>query len=412
MSWQEELRRLDEELAAGQISADDYRVRRDNVLSSAVSYDPQGTPQQAPGQADSTQIIAPVGGQPQQGAPQTGPPQQPQQPQQGSTADRTQIVNVPDSAERTQAVGQGTWQANAGEAERTQVVPGVPSPQGGFPAPNSGGFPAQQQQQPPYQQQQHPQQPPQAPWNAPSGDSVPPWGGSDFPPLSSTDHSWVGQGPEPFETKPSKGKGKIIGIAVAVVVVIALGVGAFFVFGNNGDNTAQPPASTSQTAPPAPPAPKDDLEIAKLPGTLKEKTDFPSFGDLAPRKVLTDDESDAYKAADASKARLAVSNLPSEVHAVVLTAQTSSPAAARTAADKLAQLQIKFKMQTYSGTVPPGVDVVQLAGQNGGASLIRAHYVYRNTVVRVQVDGADLASISSVFDEILAGQLKVLPANT
>src|SRR3954468_24584265 len=40
VSWQDELRKLDEELAAGQISADDYRVRRDQVLSSAVASSP------------------------------------------------------------------------------------------------------------------------------------------------------------------------------------------------------------------------------------------------------------------------------------------------------------------------------------------------------------------------------------
>src|SRR6266540_2125716 len=150
LSWQEELRRLDEELAAGRISADDYRLRRDSVLSQAVNLGPQSTPAGTGQQAESTQIIAPLPGPPGQ------PPATPE-----PSADQTQIVNpsVTDGAERTQIAHGGPPQGwTGGEAERTQVVPGVPPqavaghfrPQG----PTSGGFPAQQQpyQQQPYQQ--------------------------------------------------------------------------------------------------------------------------------------------------------------------------------------------------------------------------------------------------------------------
>ncbi|MER6767386.1 hypothetical protein ABT266_45095, partial [Amycolatopsis sp. NPDC000746] len=76
MSWQEELRRLDEELASGRLSADDYRIRRDQVLSSAVGQQDQPTPPPQSQSADSTQVIAPVS--PPSGVPQ----QQPQAPQQ------------------------------------------------------------------------------------------------------------------------------------------------------------------------------------------------------------------------------------------------------------------------------------------------------------------------------------------
>ena len=81
LSWQEQLRQLDEELAAGQISADDYRLRRDSVLSAAVNVDPQAG-QTGSSEAESTHIIAPV-------SPPQGQPQAPAAP----AGDQTQIVN-------------------------------------------------------------------------------------------------------------------------------------------------------------------------------------------------------------------------------------------------------------------------------------------------------------------------------
>jgi hypothetical protein len=408
LSWQEELRRLDEELADGRISADDYRLRRDIVLSSAVNPELQ-TPPAASGQAESTQIIAPVGeGQ----RPPTPPGGQPQQQQPPASADRTQVVNnaaVADGAERTQ-VTSGNWQANwtgdaAGDADRTQVVSGVP-PQavsgafrpapGSEQGPRSGDFPAQQQYQPT--------------WNTPSSDTSTPWGGPEFPPLAPpTNHDWVGQGPEAFETTSSGGKKKVIGIVIAVVVVAALAVGGFFIFGNKSDTTAQPTTPTSSVTPPPPPRPKDDLEIAALPGTVAEIANFNTFGEVEARQVLTPEENEVYKTAGAAKSRLAVSSLPSNVNVVVLTSETSSPDAAVTARDALVDLQIKYKMETYTGEAPGGVKVVQLDASGGGKALIRAHYVHKNTVVRIHVEGSDLASISKVFDEILATQLQDLP---
>ncbi|WP_246256828.1 hypothetical protein [Amycolatopsis anabasis] len=398
MSWQEELRRLDQELAAGQISADDYRVRRDNVLSSAVNADPQNQqPQQGTGNADSTQIIAPVSGPPQQQPPAPGP-----------SADSTQIVgNADTSGERTQAV-RPSWQTaqpGQGDADRTQVVPGVPPQQvaGGYPggpASPSGGFPAQQQ---PRQQQPV--------WNSPSADASPPWGGGDFPPIApSSSHEWVGQGPEVFG-EPSGSKKKIIAIVVAVVVLAGLGVGAFFLFSNKSDDTTPPTASQSNQPPASSAKPKDNLEIAKLPGTVAEVTDFPQFSEVTARKVLTDDENAAYTTAGAEKSRLAVSNLPSSISAVVLTSESSSPNAATIARDKLVELQIKYGLQYYSGATPPGVKVTQLNKVEGGKALIRAHYAHKNTIVRLHVEGNDLTEISRVFDEILAAQLQALPAD-
>lgn len=261
MSWQEELRNLDEELASGRLSADDYRIRRDQVLSSAVAYgDPSQQQVQQPGQAPQQQF-------------QQQPPQQPGQP----IADSTQIiapVNQPqggDNAERTQVVS--NWQQQQADPNRTQVVPPVASPPGGFPqqgpASPAGGFPQQPQQQHGYPQQQQPQQ---QGWT--EQDAGPPWGGSDFPPISPVGSTeWVKQGPELFEDKPKGKGGKIAIIAIVAVLVLAgLGVGGYFAFSGGGDDpadpTAQPQQSKSQNQPPpssAKPKTPEELLFDKIP---------------------------------------------------------------------------------------------------------------------------------------------------
>ncbi|WP_024876929.1 flagellar basal body protein FliL [Saccharomonospora piscinae] len=272
MTWQEELRKLDESLASGNLSADEYRTRRDQILSSAVSSPDQGEGSAGgDGNADSTQIIAPLSDQQQQN------PQQGQPPQQGG--DATQVVSSTDAGpERTQAVQ--PWQAQHPQAHPPQQGGQYPgSPSGGFPQPHqaqqspAGGFPQPQSSPPggfaaPQNQQQQ-----QQPWNAPQHDSSPPWGGGEFPPLTPQGSpEWgVSQGPESFDEPEPSGKGrKALFSALAVVLVAGIGTAVYFLFIAGGDSqTAQPPApSTSQQQPPPqtptstplpkPPPPKEE----------------------------------------------------------------------------------------------------------------------------------------------------------
>ncbi|WP_410576104.1 flagellar basal body-associated protein FliL [Amycolatopsis sp. lyj-108] len=280
VSWQEELRNLDEELASGRLSADDYRLRRDQVLSSAVAYgDPAQQQVQQPGQQPQQPFQQQPPAPPQQQAPQqTGQP----------SADSTQIiapVNQPQQnggeGERTQVVP--NWQQQQSDPNRTQVVPPVASPPGGFPqqgqqASPAGGFPQQGHASPAGgfpQQQQQPQhgyqQPQQQGWT--DNDASPPWGGSDFPPISPVGSTeWVKQGPELFEDKPKGKGGKIAIIAIVAVLVLAgLGVGGYFAFSGGGDTppdpTAAPQSSQPQPAPPSSTKPKtpEELLFEKIP---------------------------------------------------------------------------------------------------------------------------------------------------
>ncbi|MBB4687106.1 hypothetical protein [Amycolatopsis jiangsuensis] len=400
MSWQEELRRLDEELASGRLSADDYRIRRDQVLSSAVGQQDQPAAPQQPSNADSTQVIAPVS--PPGGTPQQSPQQSPQQnPQQSSP----QPVADP-GAERTQAVQ--SWQAQQQSADpggRTEYVqpgqqPPPYSPPGGFqqqaPSSPAGGFP---------------QAP--APWNAPESDQTPPWGGSDLPPFNSGGGSseWVSQGPEYFSDKPKSGNGKKIGAIVgAVVVLAAIAFGAFWLWGRDsgGDEpqqNAQPPQQSSSA-----PKPPDPLAVASMPGQAETHDEITSFSQVDTLTYLNDKELSAYKSAGAGKVKFVVYHLPDGNNITLLLAQTSSKVTAKKAVEQLAGVQTANGAKLYSDT-QPGVQATTIDAKDGQSAQVRGHYAHGKVVVRVEVSGKDSASTKTDFATALNQQLTVLTAD-
>ncbi|GAB2828136.1 flagellar basal body-associated FliL family protein [Lentzea nigeriaca] len=365
MTWQEELQKLDLELASGRISADDYRRRRDEVLAGSASA-PAPQQQQGP-------FAPPFRWQ-------ATPPQQGQQP---PNPDATQVVGTGQAPapDATQVVN--TQQK--GDADRTQFVRPVTGPN-----PQQGGWQSQQ------------------PISAP-----PPWttGDGGFGPVGEPSPGWIAQGPEAFDDAGERsGKGKIFAI-IGVILVLALIGGGIWWFtsrpssGGGGETSAQ---TTSQT-PTSKPKPKDDLEIADLPGTQEDQSGIKTFDDVVAQKLLTDEENAAYTTAGATKVRVGVSKLPNGDVVQVITAQASDAAAAATAVEALTALQVKFGMKPYSGVSPASVSThqVDVAGDKKGS--VRAHYVHKNTIVRVQVAGKDQAAISKDFDTVLAAQLSALP---
>ena len=393
MSWQEELRRLDEELASGRLSADDYRIRRDQVLSSAVGQQDQPAPQQQTPSADSTQVIAPVsppGGTPQQ-APQ--PQQPPQPPADEGAAERTQIVQ----GWQTQQPG-----ADAGP-ERTQVVQPQQHPQthysppGGFQQPVSpaGGFPQQQ------------------PWNAPESDQTPPWGGGDLPPLGPAGGDSFQQGPEFFAEKPKNGNGKKIGAIVAAVVVLAgIAFGAYLLWGRDNSSGAGPQQSTAQQPQGSSGAPKpaDALAVATMPGKIEPHKDVTSFAQVNNLNYLNSDELAAYQTAGASKSKIVVYRLPDGNKIIALLTEASSPVAARTGADKLMKIQIT-NGATRDTTAPNGVSATTIDPKNGNQGQDRAHYAHGNVIIRIEVTGPATASLKADFTAALNSQLALAPAD-
>ncbi|SDX36448.1 hypothetical protein SAMN05421504_1021165 [Amycolatopsis xylanica] len=403
MSWQEELRNLDEELASGRLSADDYRVRRDQVLSSAVAYGDSGQ-QQAPQQPQQQQYQQPAQQQYQQPQPPQGqqnPPQPsadstqiiaPVSPPQGNpNAESTQIVSSADVApERTQVVNSWQQQPQHADPNRTQVVPN--SPAGGFPQPHSpaGGF-----QQPQYQQQPA--------WNAPDQDVTPPWGGSDFPPIAPAGSSeWVKQGPEVFEDRTGRGKGGKIAVmvVVALLVLAGLGVGGYFLFKPSGETPeaekTNAPAPTSQAAPPPKQKSPMELLLDKIPNPSGEpdpKNNVLGVGQLVGTSVLEQGEVDLLTAANVKEVAWKGSQKqpdefgPQPAKISVMVIPVGSPTAAAELLKQLRAYQAANGFTLISEPLPEMPESVALHKKTGDTSgIYRGTWVSGDNVIRVSID--------------------------
>jgi hypothetical protein len=382
VSWQEELRKLDEELASGRLSADDYRVRRDQVLSSAVGQaDP---PQSQSGNADATQVIAPIS--PPQGIPQPPPP--------------------PDnSAERTQAVPQ--WQPpqqQPGDASRTEYV--APPQQQQVPYSPPGGFPQAGPVSPPGGFPQAP------PWNAAESDQSPPWGGGDLPPLAPTgDGGWIQQGPEAFDDKPKKGNGAKIGAIVAAVVVLAgIAFGAYLLWGKSSTSADGGQNPTTTQAAPTSQAPVDPLAVGDLPGTVENFDRIKDFTQIPALNYLTTAELSAYQTAQAGDTKFVARKLADGSRVLMLLTKVSDAQAADKAVSDLLSIQIR-NGATRVTDVPDGVLASSIDSKNGNPAQVRAHYAHDNVVVRIEVSNAGAQVAQADFTSILNSQMKVLPAN-
>ena len=373
MSWQDELAQLDSALASGQISADEYRTRRDHVVARASGQSTPEQPQQQPQQgAEPTAVFRPV------------------QPPGFEGGDRTQVVSGQGPGnEHTQVVGPG-------DADSTQIVPNLQAhqpPQ--FPPP---------QAPPPWESQQpHPQ-----------AMTPPPWANEDLPPEFGQ-QSWPRQGPEVFEEKSGGGTGKVVGIIVAVVVVLALAGGAIWFFGfkdSGGNNqagnetTEQTQQTTTSSKPPPPDIPEGPF--LDLPGDKVYNRTSP-IAQAVQDKAPTEAEAKRLQSAGVTT----VSGLVTEDETGLRTglwafkvADDSDPAAALTAMDQLYK-QAKYELVSKEN----GILVRKLAATKpDGNSVFRAHYVTDDGyLVRVEVYGTDSANVESTFNELLADETDEFP---
>ncbi len=376
MSWQEELRKLDDELATGRISADEYRVRRDKVLASAVSS-PQAAPAGQTGHPEATQTIQPV-----------------QPPAEGGTPDRTPVVpgaqspagQPPTGPDRTQVV-QG-WQTarpnTGGDPDRTQVVPGQ---SGGF-APPPGGYP-QHQAPPPWSTQQ-------------DANDAPPWAGSEFPPLNAAqNYDWLRQGPEVFDEKPKGKRGLVIGIVVAVVV-LALAGGAVWWFTASPDDET-PPVGQTTTAPPTtttpagPPRPLEGVD-----GQVDDANSGDiTVADAGKKSQFSPDEVKIFGECEAEEGQTEVL-YQSTWYTLVHVFTCGDPGKADATATKLLNQQKEYGFKAYDA--PESLDgmIIENATDVPDAPVdARVFYVSDDKIVRVEVRGRNKTTVGDGLAEVL-----------
>lgn len=399
MTWQEELRRLDEELASGQLNADDYRARRDQVLSAAVTPGAPQAPQPQAGQASGnqasdTQIIQPVS--PPQGLPQQQQPQQPQQQSPQPSPEATQVVSSSDTGgERTQVVS--SWQTQQPQQDYRQPNTGQPSPPSGF--------------QPPHQQA----------WNAPQEDVSPPWGSSEFPPIAPSRNSdWVAQGPETFSSSQSSGKGKKVALSlVALLVIAGLGVGVWLLFiRDTGPDTpiAAPtsvqPAPTTPTQKPLPEPPAAKPETADDASTL---VDPPG----ATRNGGGDFDLDKLKTSKLLPASVLTALEQGGMTSGLLKPTTDNGTTVGLYSLSLPDTQAATSVaQAYgtaqrTGGLPPNRELsllgVPVYATANGDGVYRAVYVVYNRVVIVEAFGSNRPNAQDTFKELLTSQVAQAP---
>jgi hypothetical protein len=369
MSWQDELQQLDSALASGQISADEYRTRRDRVIAQASgqqSPEPAAPQQQQPS-AEPTHVFRPV--TPPQGIDQS---------------DRTQIVSGGQQpvGERTQVVGN-----NRQDADSTQIVPGPQAQHPHFPPP----------QPPPPWETQHPQAPNMSP---------PPWANEDLPPEFGQ-QSWPRQGPEVFEEKSGGGAGKIVAIIAAVVLVLGGGGAAlwFFVLKDNGGNntaggetTQQEPTKETTSKKPAPPdIPKGPF--IDLPGEKVLNRTVPMQQALTEKRP-TEKEAGLLQTVGVAEIGMLVTDEDGLRRGIwaFKTGEGGDPQAVLNAMDQF------YKQATYElVSEENGVLVRKLAAPTPDKPTVyRAHYVTEDGhMVRVEVYGTDSANVESTFNDLL-----------
>lgn len=370
MTWQEELQKLDNELASGRISADDYRRRRDEVLAGSAGGGPAQSPQQAPFSPPFKWESKPPNA-PNSDATQVVPNQMPsqQQAQQNNNPDATQVVNT---AQRS------------GDADRTQFVAPITPQQGQ----NWGPGPQQQQQSAP-----------------------PPWLGGDFDAINQPSPAWS-HGPEVFDESSDKGStGKVIGIVLAVVLLAGVGFGAYWLWGRGGSD----PNAGGQTSTPAststkPSAPPDPLPAGKLPGKVAENKQVKDFTPVPTLKYLLDSEILSYNVAGADKTKLVQFTLDDGSKGILLIVKAKDATAAKTAAKELHDIQINNGMTEATG-MPNGVLVGTVDAKAPDNARVRGHYTSKDLIIRLDMSSKTLESAQKNFKDSLDAQLKALSAD-
>lgn len=398
MTWQEELRKLDSALAEGELAANEYRKRRDEILAAASSAQPP----------------SPVIGPPTGPRPVIAPPAP-----DGDNAEVTQIVNVDAAeAEQTQiidattaagAVDETTKDVNA-EPERTQVV-------------TTEAPPAQQQPQ----NAPQPGAPQQPVWAAQLPDPNAATGSFPRPPQPMAGPAVTPMDAQDLFTsnKPPRDGGKkplMIGLVALVVLALVGGAVWFFAFrddgadpGNTaggGDTQQEQPTTTTTKAEEEQPPPVEPVDISQieLPGepvSTSGEMDIQRAGEL---NVIAPAEATLLAGAGADQL---VYNGTSDgdFHYLLYSYQSKDAKAAAELTKGIVdvQKQLGFKPTKVDG-VPASVDVSTVT--NAEAAGIRGVYTYGDTTIEMfvlQIPAGDANEMRVQFQRVMQSVTDAAP---
>lgn len=397
MSWQEDLHRLEHDLAMGRLSAEDYRRQRDELLAAANAGQAPATgpTPQAPNPA------TPGGGIPGQAPTGTPPGGVPGQQQPPATpfppAFKWEAQQPPPSAERTQTMHPV---GPPGGADATQIVPGSP-----------GAMDQRTQAVDPERTQVvrnnplgQPQQ--QSPW--PGGDQSSLYSSENMPAWNTAGAfgDWPKQGPEVFEGGPKRGRIFAIVGAVIVVGLVVAGILVFKPFGGGGSTPQATGGQPSTTTSTSHPKPKPNGPLASLPGTTIPAT-VHNFADVAGLGFLTAQEISVIQTGSPTKPYFEdVQNGANRV--LLLVVKEDNAQDASSVAGQLSALEVQYGLKS-SPAAPTGVYLG--ATQTASMWLRRAEYSSGSELVRIEVSGKDSAATSKEINTVLQKQLAKLPAD-
>ncbi|MGQ0718672.1 MAG: hypothetical protein ACT4NP_15455 [Pseudonocardiales bacterium] len=381
MTRPNELQQLDEDLAAGRLSPEDHRRRRDELVRGAA-----GGPQEASA--------------PQEASPfppafrwETSPPEATTQVMQAVPANP---ANPPNPSYQASP----SYQQNPGQVRGLfQPIDSQPvdnPPIGKPPADNS------------------------------ADNSAPPWANSDLPPIADQQNAWMRQGPEVFETSALQNRSKqIIGIAVLAVLVVGL-VGASVAYvlsaGPQQDQASSAQPAASQPAPsepttavrqlPAPPAPKAEpvdapQALIEPPGEARDGgglLDLPRLesSDLLPRPILN-----ALRAGAMTDGVLKTTT--DDGNTIGMFAFTlADEQAATDVVNTIITVQRDGGLKVDESRAQQGLTV--LGSAPGTRSIVyRGVYVLYDRAIFLEVFGSDYDAVLSTFDSIVTQQLIYAP---
>lgn len=381
MTWQEELRQLDSRLADGELAANEYRKRRDEILAAASSAQPP-SPVIGPPTGPQPVVVADSG-------------------DHGDNAEVTQVVSVKNGeADETQIIDAATVAGGVANADNgsasTQATAPPPPPQ----APPAPALPQ------PQQPQTWSAQPPSPQAGPPPGMVPPqPMHGPSVTPMDAQDLF--------TSNKPPAGSRKPWLLAVAVVVVLAVVGGAVWFFGfrdSGGTDTAQTPQNepTSESqAPPPTPVDITDIKLPGTPGKANGEMDIARAGEVGAIAA-----SEGALIANAGAEKLVYSgSADGDLRYLLYSYKSADATAAAELTGKLLdiQKQLGYKETPVDG-VPESVTVTSVA--NDKAISIRGVYTYGDTTIQLsllQIPAGDADALRTRFKDAMTTITEAAP---